>query len=72
MLSGSYIPFHVTEAARKAAGDTRPSLESLYGTQAGYVEAVRKAADGLVAERLLLPRDAARLVDEAKASKVMP
>lgn len=72
MLSGSYIPFHATEAARKAAGDTRPSLESLYGTQAGYVQAVRKAADALVAERLLLPRDAGRLVDEARASKVLP
>jgi hypothetical protein len=72
MLSGSYIPFHATEASRKAAGDTRPSLESLYGTQEGYVEAVRKAAAGLVAERLLLERDAARLVREAQARKVLP
>ncbi|SEL74674.1 hypothetical protein SAMN05428989_2400 [Pseudoxanthomonas sp. GM95] len=71
-LAGSFIPFHATEAARKAAGDTRPSLESLYGMQAGYVAAVRKAADKLVAQRLLLPRDAERLVNEAKARKVLP
>ncbi len=71
-LSGSFIPFHKTEASRIAAGDTRPSLESLYGTQAGYVAAVRRAADGLVAQRFLLPRDAERLVDQAEASPILP
>jgi hypothetical protein len=69
-LRGSFIPFHATEAARKAAGDTRPSLQALYGTQQGYVAAVRKAADDLVAERFLLPRDAQRLVEEAQARQI--
>ncbi|MFX6250462.1 hypothetical protein ABTF88_21085, partial [Acinetobacter baumannii] len=36
-LTGSFIPFHKTEAARTAAGDQRPSLEALYGDQAGYL-----------------------------------
>lgn len=71
-LTGSFIPFHKTEAARLAAGDTRPSLEALYGTQAGYVAAVTAAADQLVAQRLLLPRDAALRKQQAAATVVLP
>jgi len=71
-LTGSFIPFHKTEAARLAAGDTRPSLESLYGTQAGYVAAVTAAANQLVAERVLLQRDADRIVAAAVATPVLP
>lgn len=48
-LGGAYIPFHTTQAARVATGDTWPSLELLYGNQAGYVSAVRSAAQALVA-----------------------
>ena len=71
-LTGSYIPFHRTEAARIAAGDERPSLESLYGNQAGYVAAVTRAANGLVAQRFLLQRDADRLIRQASATAVLP
>ncbi|PZP94760.1 MAG: hypothetical protein DI587_24640 [Variovorax paradoxus] len=71
-LTGSFIPFHTTEAARIAAGDTRPSLESLYGTQAGYVAAVTTAASQLVAERLLLQRDADLRIQQAVATPVLP
>ncbi len=71
-LTGSYIPFHKTEAARLTAGDTRPSLESLYGTQAGYVAAVTAAANQLVAERVLLQRDADRIIAAAVATPVLP
>ncbi|GAP35910.1 alpha/beta hydrolase domain-containing protein [Piscinibacter sakaiensis] len=72
-LGGAYIPFHKTEAARRAAGDTRPSLESLYGNQAGYLAAVNAAADRLVAQRFLLPRDAARVkAAAAAAAPVLP
>ncbi|GKS90919.1 hypothetical protein AVTE2539_16160 [Acidovorax sp. SUPP2539] len=71
-LTGSFIPFHKTRAARLAAGDARPSLEELYGTQAGYVAAVTQAADALVAGRLLLRRDADALVAKARASSVLP
>ena len=71
-LTGAYIPFHKTEAARLAAGDSRPSLESLYGTQAGYVAAVTTAANDLVTQRLLLRRDADRLIAEAAAAAVLP
>ena len=71
-LTGSYIPFHTTEAARLAAGDTRPSLESLYGNQAGYVSAVTAAANSLVAQRFLLQRDADLRVQQAIATPVLP
>ena len=71
-LTGGYIPFHKTEAARIAAGDTRPSLESLYVNQAGYVAAVTTAANALVTQRFLLQRDATRIINEASATAVLP
>lgn len=70
-LSGSFIPLARTRAERMTKGDPRPSLEDRYGTQAGYVAAVRAAADRLVAQRLLLPEDAERLVQQAQASGVL-
>ncbi|CAM4005707.1 Alpha/beta hydrolase domain-containing protein [Paracidovorax anthurii] len=71
-LTGSFIPFHKTRAARLAAGDGRPSLEELYGSQAGYVAAVGAAADALVAQRLLLRRDADAIVAKARAANILP
>lgn len=71
-LTGGYIPFHTTRAARLAAGDGRVSLEELYGNQAGYVSAVTEAANALVAQRLLLPRDAQAQIDRAKATAILP
>jgi hypothetical protein len=71
-LGGAFIPFHRAEAARLAAGDTRPSLESLYGNQAGYVAAVTQAANALVTQRFLLQRDAERIIREANAAPVLP
>jgi hypothetical protein len=71
-LTGSFIPFHKTMAARLAAGDARPSLEELYGTQAGYVSAVQSAAAELVAQRLLLQRDAHQIEQRAQATPVLP
>jgi hypothetical protein len=64
-LSGSFMPFAATRAERERTGDPRPSLEERYPTKAVYVAAVRQAAASLVAERLLLPDDAARLIAEA-------
>ena len=71
-LTGSFIPFHKTRAARLAAGDARPSLEELYGTQEGYVTAVTEAAKALVAQRLLLQRDADVQIARAKATAILP
>jgi len=71
-LTGAFIPFHKTEADRIAAGDDRPSLESLYTNQAGYVAAVTAAANDLVAQRFLLQRDADAIVARAVANPVLP
>ena len=71
-LSGSYIPFHKTEAARIAAGDGRPSLESLYGSQSAYVARVTEAANDLVRRRFLLQADANRRIQAAVANPILP
>jgi hypothetical protein len=65
-LSGSFIPFARTRAARLAAGDPRLSLEERYGSQAGCVRAVERGAERLRHMRLLLEEDADRLIQEAK------
>jgi hypothetical protein len=68
---GGMIPFARTAAERQAARDPRPSLEERYGSHAGYVAAVRKAAARAVAEGFLLPEDAADLISLAEASHVL-
>lgn len=70
-LSGSFIPFARTRAERLAVGDPRLSLEERYGNHRGYVTAVTLAAHRLVEQRLLLPEDADRAIDEARASEVL-
>ncbi len=54
------LPAHATP------GDPRPPLDRLYPTPDAYVAAARAAADELVAARLLLPGDAASMVQAAR------
>lgn len=68
--TGSFIPFAVDRAEREALGDPRVSLGERYPTRAAYVRAVSRAADDLVDDRLLLPRDAATIVERAQHSTV--
>lgn len=63
---GSLIPFSRTRSEREATGDPRPSLEERYGSQDIYVARVEAAAAALVADRLLLPADAAAYVKAAR------
>ncbi len=63
---GSFIAFARTRAEREAADDPRPSLAERYGSRAAYAARVEAAAAALVAERLLLPDDAAAFVAAAK------
>jgi hypothetical protein len=69
--SGQLIPFKTTKADRLASGDPRRSLEERYKNHANYVKAVRKAAESLASQRLLLPEDVQRYVDQADASGVL-
>ena len=71
-FQGGYVPFARTRAEREAAADSRPSLEERYGTQEGYVCAVRRAAEGLVRARYLLPADAGRLIADAARAALLP
>ncbi len=64
------IPFAATKAAREAANDPRPSLEERYPSHAAYVATVSAAAQRLVAERLLLPQDAERIVRVAEQTEI--
>ena len=64
---GSYLPFAASRVEREASGDPRPSLEERYRSRAAYVKRVEAVAQTLVDERLLLPQDAARYVDEASS-----
>jgi hypothetical protein len=64
---GAIVPFAKTREERLAAGDPRPSIEERYADADAYVQKVSAAADRLVAERLMLPADAAATVAAAKA-----
>jgi hypothetical protein len=68
---GGMLPFARSRAERLASADPRLSLEERYGDHAGYVAAVRKAADKAVARSFLLPADADALVKAAGASQVL-
>ena len=61
---GLFAPFATTALERGT--DPRRSLEERYGTHARYVEQVRMATERLARARLLLPRDAERVVREAE------
>jgi hypothetical protein len=64
-LTGSYFPFALTKTQRGATGDPRPSLEERYATLANYTALATAAANTLVAQRLLLPSDAAAAIQSA-------
>ena len=69
-LQGSVVPFAATRAEREASGDPRLSLAERYVDNGAYVIAVRAAAARMVAERLLLPQDAARAIELATQDRL--
>jgi hypothetical protein len=66
--TGSYIPFAATRAQREAAGDPRPSLQERYGSRAQYLRQLESAVKQQVAERLILPEDAPRIMSRGSAA----
>jgi hypothetical protein len=68
---GGMLPFARSAAERQASGDPRRSLEERYGNHAGYVAAVRKAAERAMAAGFLLKPDADKLVRQAETSQVL-
>lgn len=71
-FSGGYAAFPKTAADRVGSHDPRLSVEERYGTLEGYVCVVEKAARREVADRFLLQDDADRLIEQVKASAVLP
>ncbi len=68
-LAGSYVPFTATEAARKAAGDPRPSVEKRYGSFAAYRKQWQAESDRLLKGRYLLKEDVERLAAEVEKTR---
>ena len=68
--AGQQIAFAKTKAERLAAGDPRPSLEERYADHATYVSLVKRAAEDLKAQRLLLDDDVAAIIAAAQAASV--
>ncbi len=70
LFQGAFIPFAATRAEREATGDPRPSIEERYPNREAYVAAVRKATEALVAQRTMLPADAAHLIRQAQTEGI--
>jgi hypothetical protein len=66
-LVGSWTPFAATKAQREAAGDARAAIAERYKNRDDYVNRIRVAAQELIAQGLLLPDDAAVIVQAAAA-----
>ncbi|WP_342105217.1 alpha/beta hydrolase domain-containing protein [Methylobacterium sp. SI9] len=69
---GSLLPFAATKAERDARGDPRPSLAERYPDSSAYADAVARAVDALVADRLLLREDGDRLIEQARTNSPRP
>ena len=63
-LAAGYIPFAKTKAERTAKGDPRLSIEERYPNLIGYYLQALSEVQNLVQQRLLLPEDANRLVNQ--------
>jgi len=70
-LNGSFFAFAKTRDERLASGDPRRSLEERYGDHAGFVRAVRHAAEDAVAQRTLLAEDADVIIKMAEDSDIL-
>jgi hypothetical protein len=64
-FTGSTIPFAETDAERRWSDDPRASIAERYGDVSGYVAAIRRAAEALVAARLMLEEDVERCIAAA-------
>ncbi len=64
--NGCIITFARTKAAHEAKNDPRPSIEERYASHEAYVEAVKRAVEGLVKERFMLAEDGERYIEAAR------
>jgi hypothetical protein len=75
-LAGGYVPFAKTKAERVASGDPRLSIEERYTSMWLYYYYALDQANQMVQARLLLPNDAAvminQLLNNMLASNLLP
>jgi hypothetical protein len=64
-MMGSTLAFSRTREERERRGDARASIQERYGSRAGYLAAVRAAAETLVAARHALAEDVEAMVERA-------
>ncbi|MBD8892224.1 alpha/beta hydrolase domain-containing protein [Roseibium litorale] len=62
-LTGSYQPFPKTADAN----DSRAAIDTRYKDQQAYLDAVKAAAEGLIAQKLMLEGDVDYVLERAKA-----
>jgi len=63
---GAYLPFAVTEAERRRAGDPRPSTEKRYASRDEYLGRYARAAMDLAKDGFLLPQDLSGMLLQAE------
>jgi hypothetical protein len=66
MTNGCIKTFARTKAEREAKGDPRLSIVERYPSHEAYVEAVKRAVEGLVKEGLMLAEDGDRYIEAAR------
>ncbi|HUA83556.1 MAG TPA: alpha/beta hydrolase domain-containing protein [Bryobacteraceae bacterium] len=66
-MIGSFIPFARSKAERERIGDPRPSIEERYKSKEAYLAQVEAATKPLIAQHLILARDAERIKEKASA-----
>jgi hypothetical protein len=64
-MMGMTLPFARTREEREQRGDPRPSIAERYPSRPAYLDAVRRAAGALVAERWMLAEDVDAVVARA-------
>lgn len=64
-LTGSYLPFATTKAARQASGDPRLSIEERYADRTDYLKRIEASARQLVKEGYVLDEDVAGITQRA-------
>ncbi len=65
-LLGSTIPFAETKEERVKSGDPRLSVGERYENHDHYVQKIRRETRSMVEDRLLLPEDAEKIIEQAK------
>jgi hypothetical protein len=66
MTNGCIVTFPRTKAERVAKSDPRPSIDERYPSHETYVDAIKRAVEGLVNEGLMLQEDGERYIDAAR------